>query len=438
MFADTQGHCVYLFERDCSVQRRHQKVLEEAPAAGHDRGCRREMGEAAVAAARAVVMSGAGTFEFIGIRRGFDFWSGDEHAAAGRASGHRDDHAGSRSGEMAITRGGRRAIAENAGEIAIRGTCLEVQGSTRRTGQRVSCRPRVSLCIWCRRRDGVARRVAGRYRRARRRRDHADYDSMIAKLIVWDQNRAQRAARLAPALRGTQIVGLRTNVAFLRRWSRSPVRSRGRPRHRADRARVRAPVRARAIAARACCGRRGRACAGGRAPARKAPIRGRAATASGCTVMAQRHFAVEHAGALHAVTLGAPATTARCSCESGRAMALARSLAGWRRHAVVLGARRLPLHVYVARRTGAVFAPEGSVVVREVDADLAVRRCGRRRWQPHRADAGQGHRVLAAGRRYRVERGQPLLILEAMKMEHTTTRPPPARSADCVSPSANR
>jgi 3-methylcrotonyl-CoA carboxylase alpha subunit len=65
VFGDTQGNCVYLFERDCSVQRRHQKVLEEAPAPGMTDKLRAEMGAAAVAAARAVNYVGAGTVEFI-------------------------------------------------------------------------------------------------------------------------------------------------------------------------------------------------------------------------------------------------------------------------------------------------------------------------------------------------------------------------------------
>ena len=73
VFADTLGNCVYLFERDCSVQRRHQKVLEEAPAPGMSEARRREMGEAAVAAAKAVGYVGAGTVEFIANQDGSFF-----------------------------------------------------------------------------------------------------------------------------------------------------------------------------------------------------------------------------------------------------------------------------------------------------------------------------------------------------------------------------
>ena len=73
VFADSQGHCIHLFDRDCSTQRRHQKVVEEAPAPGLPAALRERMASAAIAAARAVGYVGAGTVEFLVAGNDFYF-----------------------------------------------------------------------------------------------------------------------------------------------------------------------------------------------------------------------------------------------------------------------------------------------------------------------------------------------------------------------------
>jgi propionyl-CoA carboxylase alpha chain len=89
VLGDAHGNTVYLWERECSIQRRHQKVIEEAPSPFLDDATRRAMGEQAVALARAVKYQSAGTVEFVVGRDKQLLLPRDEHPAAGRAPGHR-------------------------------------------------------------------------------------------------------------------------------------------------------------------------------------------------------------------------------------------------------------------------------------------------------------------------------------------------------------
>ena len=92
VFADEHGNVVHMGERECSVQRRHQKIVEESPSAVVDAAMRAAMGKVAVEAARAVGYVGAGTVELLVDASGELLLPGDEHPPAGRAPGHRDGH----------------------------------------------------------------------------------------------------------------------------------------------------------------------------------------------------------------------------------------------------------------------------------------------------------------------------------------------------------
>ena len=205
VFADSLGSAVHLFERDCSLQRRHQKVIEEAPAPGLDERTRSAMGAAAVAAARAVAYQGAGTVEFLYDGRGVLF-PRDEHAAAGRAPGHRDDHR-ARSRRVAAAGGERRTAAARAGGDPRAAATRSKRGCTPRTRSAASCRPR-AVCSVCACRTHAAHvRVDSGVREGDEVTVH--YDPMLAKVIAWAPDRTGAIDRLRAALERTEVEGVR-------------------------------------------------------------------------------------------------------------------------------------------------------------------------------------------------------------------------------------
>jgi 3-methylcrotonyl-CoA carboxylase alpha subunit len=239
VFGDTLGNYVYLFERDCSVQRRHQKVLEEAPAPGMTPELRAQMGDAAVAAARAVNYVGAGTVEFIVEQRedgsmNFFFMEMNtrlqvEHPVTEAITGQDlvEWQLRVASGEPLPLRQDQLKITGHAIEARI---CAENPDNNflpatgtldvYRKPAHVAFAPPVNSGHGGRARDAQPVRFDDGVRQGDTISPY--YDSMVAKLIVHGDTREQALARLDTALAATHIVGLVTNLQFLRYVLQSP------------------------------------------------------------------------------------------------------------------------------------------------------------------------------------------------------------------------
>ncbi|WP_454849176.1 ATP-binding protein [Rhizobium binxianense] len=221
VFGDSHGNVVHLFERDCSLQRRHQKVIEEAPAPGMTAEMRHAMGEAAVRAARATGYRGAGTVEFIadvseGLRpdrfffmemntrlqvehpvteaiAGVDLVEWQLRVAAGELLPKRQE-------ELAIAGWAfeARIYAEDPARGFLPATGLIERLDFPENGIRVDSGVRAG--------DRIS----------------AHYDPLIAKLIVHGPNRPSALARLTAALKASRIDGAVSNIGFLANLSRQP------------------------------------------------------------------------------------------------------------------------------------------------------------------------------------------------------------------------
>ena len=212
VFGDQHGNCVYLFERDCSVQRRHQKVLEEAPAPGMTPERRAAMGKAAVDAAKAVGYVGAGTVEFIANQDGsFYFMEMNtrlqvEHPVTEMITG-----LDLVEWQLRVASGERLPLMQE--QLQIDGHALEARiyaedpdkGFLPSTGRLVHLAPP----------QGDHVRVDTGVEQGDEITPH--YDPMIAKLVVWGSDRRQALARMRQALAQYRVVGVSNNVDFLAR-----------------------------------------------------------------------------------------------------------------------------------------------------------------------------------------------------------------------------
>ncbi len=424
VFGDTQGSCLWLFERDCSVQRRHQKVLEEAPAPGMPPAMRRQMGEAAVAAAKAVGYVGAGTVEFIVEQKpsgemsfffmemntrlqvehpvteaitGIDLVEWQLRVAAGQPLPLTQDQL--RIDGHAIE---ARICAENPDNNFLPATgTLQVYRKPPCTS--FSPGP-VRIDDGVREGDTIS----------------PYYDSMIAKLIVHGATRQEALARLDEALARTQIVGLATNVQFLRQVVRSRSFAQADldtaliPREQAalfNQQPVPLPLAAAAVVAATLHGEQAQA--GADPFSRRDGWRSHGlATRRFEFDCAQQSAPAElrylHDGTLH-LTVGDAAGPLAFQVE-GEQIDL--QYAGLRERVTV----------HAQGETDHVFAARGAAAI--VSRDLLAH-AGEGQAEGGRLTAPMPGKVISFAVKAgdTVRRGQPLAVMEAMKMEHTIAAP---------------
>ncbi|MEW6122190.1 MAG: acetyl/propionyl/methylcrotonyl-CoA carboxylase subunit alpha [Pseudomonadota bacterium] len=218
VFADAHGNCVYLHERDCSIQRRHQKVVEEAPAPGMSAERRMRMGLAAVDAAKAVGYVGAGTVEFIAEGDDFFFMEMNtrlqvEHPVTEAITGQDLVE-----WQVRVARGEKLPLSQ--ADIPLQGHAFEVRLYAEDPDKDFlpqvgrldhlllpAAIPGVRVDSGVRAGDSVS----------------IHYDPMIAKIITYGADRAEAAGRMSAALAATEVVGLPTNRAFLQAIFATPA-----------------------------------------------------------------------------------------------------------------------------------------------------------------------------------------------------------------------
>ncbi len=222
VFFDQQGNGVYLFERDCSVQRRHQKIIEEAPAPKVSAELRQALGEAAVKAGAAINYVGAGTVEFLLDEDGtFYFMEMNtrlqvEHPVTEMITGQ-DLVAW----QIRVAEGGELPLRQEA--LAIHGHAFEARIYAEDPDDQFLPRTGVLDFYQIPNIDHDTRHVRVDTGVVQGDEISVHYDPMIAKLVAWDTDRERALSRLEAALAEYKIAGVTTNIKFLTELTRHPA-----------------------------------------------------------------------------------------------------------------------------------------------------------------------------------------------------------------------
>ncbi len=450
VFADSHGHCVYLHERDCSVQRRHQKVLEEAPAPGLTPTLRQQMGQAAVAAAQAVGYVGAGTVEFIVEQADYAqpeamrFYFMEMNTRLQVEHPVTEAITGVDLVEWQLRVAAGEALPLQQHELRLQGHAIEARICAENPDQQFL--PATgTLAVYRKPAHCAFERGPLRFDDGVREGDAISpfYDSMIAKLIVHADTREQALARLDAALAQTHIVGLATNVQFLRHVVRSPSFAQARldtaliPREAArlfDQDPVGLPLAVAAATAQTLLderaletpdpfSRRDGWCSHPSADAARRRLafeyRGQPVDA---TLIYARDASVQLCVEPQASEAEAAATSAPVAACSGslRFHALPAGSA-WALE-LGFGGHSSRASVYMLGEQVHIFMPQGAAQIVEIDR---LAHAGDHAPEGGRLSAPMPGKVLSfcvsAGEA--VKKGQPLALMEAMKMEHTLSAP---------------
>ncbi len=444
VFGDTHGNCVYLFERDCSVQRRHQKVLEEAPAPGMTQAMRKQMGEAAVAAARAVNYVGAGTVEFIVEQKlngqmNFFFMEMNtrlqvEHPVTEAITG-----LDLVEWQLRVAFGEKLPLAQD--QLKINGHAIEARICAE-TPDKNFLPATGTLHVYALPECVTFERGTVRVDSGVRAGDTISpyYDAMVAKLIVHGATRVEALARLDLALSQTHIVGLNTNVQFLRHVVASPSFADANldtaliPREAAllfNQEKVGLAMAAAGAVAHALLHETAQAASAG-ADGWIDPWAQRDGwRASG---LSQRRFEFEFAGEPQAAVLTYlhdGATQLAVGNASG--LLVFSAVQNDRRHGhgtsnatsaidVQFAGHRQLLSIYQNRAVALVYSAQGATQIIAIDA---LAHAGAGQADVGRLTAPMPGKVVSFAVKAgdKVTRGQPLAVMDAMKMEHTIAAP---------------